>query len=93
MSLSLAKGICALCCVRTSNITMSVELTCPWTKMRRFLGQWPPMVALPSVPFSADYITNIAGFEFPTETGQRRRGTRIGEHLKLVLSIIDRGER
>jgi transposase InsO family protein len=24
---------------------------------------------------------------------QRRRGTRIGEHLKLVLSIIDRGER
>ena len=71
MSLSLAKGICALCCVRTSNITMSVELTCPWTKMRRFLGQWPPMVALPSVPFSADYITNIAGFEFPTETGSR----------------------
>jgi hypothetical protein len=24
---------------------------------------------------------------------QRRRGTRIGEHLKLVLSIIDRQER
>jgi len=23
---------------------------------------------------------------------QRRRGTRIGEHLKLVLSIIDRQE-
>jgi transposase InsO family protein len=35
----LAKGICAICCVRTSNITMSVELTCPWTKMRRFRGQ------------------------------------------------------
>ena len=24
---------------------------------------------------------------------QRRRGTRIGEHLKMVLSIIDRQER
>ena len=24
---------------------------------------------------------------------QRRRGTRIGEHLKLVLSIIDRQQR
>jgi len=24
---------------------------------------------------------------------QRRRGTRIGEHLKLLISIIDRQER
>jgi hypothetical protein len=30
---------CATCCVRTSSTTMGVELTCPWTKMRRFRGQ------------------------------------------------------
>jgi hypothetical protein len=28
-----------------------------------------------------------------TDELQRRRGTRIGEHLKMVLSIIDRQER
>jgi hypothetical protein len=30
------------------------------------------MVALRSAPFSADYITNIAGFEFPTGTRRRK---------------------
>jgi transposase InsO family protein len=35
MLLFLANGICAICCVRTSNITMSVERTCRWTRMRR----------------------------------------------------------
>ncbi len=36
MSSFLANGICAICCVRTSNITMSVEVTC---LTRRFRGR------------------------------------------------------
>jgi hypothetical protein len=46
--------------IRTSNITMSVELACPWTKLRR--GRFAVS------PFSADYISNIAEFGFPTGT-------------------------
>jgi hypothetical protein len=39
MSLSLANGIGAICCIRTRNITMSIEPTCPWTRMRHFRAQ------------------------------------------------------
>ena len=72
MSLSLANGICAICCVRTSNITMSVERTCPWTKMRRSHAQSRPWPHRGRRPFWADYIINIGGFEFPTGTGIAR---------------------
>jgi hypothetical protein len=48
---------------------MNVERTCRWTKMRRFRVQFRSAVTLPPTLFLADYIIDIAGFEFSTGTG------------------------
>jgi hypothetical protein len=50
------------------NITMNVERTCRWTKMRRFRVQFRSAATLPPTLFLADYIISIAGFEFSTGT-------------------------
>jgi hypothetical protein len=55
--------------VATRTITINAERICPWAKMRHARAQFRSAATLPLIPFSVDYIINIAGFEFSVGTG------------------------